>query len=161
MFSRPTWMLLMLLLVVCQACRSRNSNRVALPGAAVIDRASVNALAGTWRATKATNDLLAKKKYKADTIFLELRADSSFGARLPDCLDAAQKGGLSWDAIGRWKLYQDANAWKLGMSFEAGRLFRYRTFTTFDLVWMDSVLTISRFVGDPDKEQTLQFVKGR
>ena len=118
-------------------------------------------MAGNWQATPATYELLTKMKYKSDTVFLHLQADSSFKAHLPDCLDAAVKGGVSWDAIGTWKLYRDNGAWKLGMSFVAGQLFRYRTFTTFDLVMIDSQLTISRYVGDPEKEQTLQFTRSR
>lgn len=153
---RPS-ILIIVMLVIFAACQSGNKNQVTLPGPAVTDSAAVVTLAGTWQATKATNELLAKMKYKADTVFLELRADSSFRGHLPDCLDAAVKGGVSWDAIGSWKLYQHEGAWKLGMSFVAGKLFRYRTFMTFDLVLIDSQLTISRYVGDPGKKETLQF----
>lgn len=146
-------------LIFCAACGSRNKNSVTLPGPAVTDSTAAASLAGNWIATSATYALLTSMKYKNDTVFLDLRADSSFNAHLPDCLDAAVKGGVSWDAIGTWKVFKDAGNWKLGMSFVAGRLFRYRTFTTFDLVLIDSQLTISRYVGNPDKDQALQFSK--
>ncbi len=149
------------MLVICASCQSHKSNAVSLPWPAVTDSVVVSQLAGNWLATPATNNLLDKKQYKKDSIYLELRADSSFRARLPDCLDAAVKGNVSWDAIGTWKLFNDAGNWKLGMSFVAGQLFRYRTFTTFDLVLIDSQLTISRFVGDPDKKEALQFTQSK
>ena len=116
-------------------------------------------MAGTWYATADTYVLLDKKKYVRDSVYLLLRPDSSFKVRLPDCMDAASKGGLVWDAIGSWRLFRSGDTWKLGMAFEKGRLFRYRTFTNFDLVVKDSVLTLSRYVGDPDKAEALQFRK--
>jgi len=150
-----TSVLFILAILSLTACRSKSSP----PGAAVTDKAAVRDLAGMWYATDETYALLAKKNYKRDTVFIELRPDSSFKARLPDCLDAAAKGGMIWDAIGSWKLRQSDSAWKLLLAFEKGRLFRYRTYTDFDLLMMDSVLTLGRVVGNPDKEEVLQFVR--
>ncbi|MDF2193314.1 hypothetical protein [Paraflavitalea sp. CAU 1676] len=137
------------------ACRNKRTS----PGAAVIDKSAVRDIAGLWYATDETYALLAKKNYKQDTVFIELRPDSSFKVRLPDCLDAAAKGGMIWDAIGSWKLRQSGSAWKLLLAFEKGRLFRYRTYTDFDILMTDSVLTLARVVGNPDKEEILQFVR--
>lgn len=147
-----------LALTVLIACRSA-ADRKALLGQPVTSEAQVKDIAGTWTATVETYETLAKKKYTHDTVYLELRPDSSFQAHLPDCLDAANKGGLILDAIGTWKLRQVDGVWKLNMAFVPGRLFRYRTFTSFDILGKDSVLTLVREVGKPEKEEVLLFRK--
>lgn len=143
--------------IVLSGCRSKN--KVALHGLPVTNPKDIQQIAGTWNATAATYALLEKKKYAPDTVYVILHPDSAFEVRLPDCLDAAGKGGQVWDAIGAWRLYQDEGAWKLGMAFERGRLFRHRTYTHFDLVVKDSVLTLARYIGNPDKEEVLEFRK--
>lgn len=140
------------------ACRSA-ADRKAQLGQPVTSEAQLKSLTGTWVATAETFEMLAKKKYARDTVYLELRPDSSFKAHLPDCLDAANKGGLILDAIGTWKLRQLDGSWKLSMAFVPGRLFRYRTFTTFDFVRKDTVIYLVREVGNPEKEQLLVFRK--
>jgi hypothetical protein len=157
------------LLAVClglliTACRSGNAHGVH-NGSPVTDKKEVNDLVGTWYATPATYAMLAEKKYpgvRDSTIYIVLRKDSVFNAfHLPDCMDAANKGGLLLDAVGSWKLHQDENAWKLSMAFEKGKLFRYKTFTDFDIAIVDSLLTLSRYVGDPKEKDALQFRKNR
>ena len=142
------------------ACRSA-ADRKALLGQPATCEAQVKDLAGTWLATTDTYDMLAKKKYPRDSVYVELKADSSFKAHLPDCLDAANKGGMSWDAIGTWKLRRVDGAWKLSMAFVPGRLFRYRTFTSFEILLKDSTLTLVREVGNPEKGEVLRFAKAR
>ncbi|AXY72922.1 hypothetical protein D3H65_02590 [Paraflavitalea soli] len=151
-------LLAVLIGVVLTACKSKAAHE-AIYGLPVTDQKLLKDMAGSWFATEETHALLAKKKYARDSVHIELRPDSSFKVRLPDCMDAAAKGGLVWEAIGGWRLHKNGDDWKLGMAFEKGRLFRYRTFTDFDIVIKDSVLTLSRYVGDPDEEEALQFRK--
>lgn len=152
-----TWLLAVFIGVALFGCRSHSGANIGLP---VTDQKALKNMAGTWYATEETHALLTKKKYAKDSVFVRLSEDSSFKVRLPDCMDAASKGGLIWEAIGGWRLHKNGDAWKLGMAFEKGRLFRYRTFTDFDIVIKDSILTLSRYVGDPDEEEALQFRKG-
>lgn len=160
MYCMRTWSLAIVLMITIAACRSKASME-AMYGRPVTDQQQLHDIAGTWYATDDTYALLTKKNYARDSVYIRLQGDSSFKARLPDCLDAASKGGLVLDAIGDWRLHKDGDAWKLGMAFEKGRLFRYRTFTDFDIVIKDSLLTLSRFVGDPEKEEFLQFRKSQ
>lgn len=157
MSSMRTWLLIVGLGIALSGCRSKKNG--VIHGQPVIDQKEVKDMSGTWYATTETRALLDKKKYARDSVYILLRPDSAFQVRLPDCLDAASKGGLVWDAIGSWRLFKTEHAWKLGMSFEKGRLFRYRTFTDFDIVIKDSVLTLIRYVGNPDKEEVLTFRK--
>lgn len=152
-----TWLLIVGLGIALSGCRSKG--HIAVHGQPVTDQKEVKDMAGTWYATTETRALLDKKKYARDSVYILLRPDSAFQVRLPDCLDAAAKGGLVWDAIGSWRLFKNEHAWKLGMSFEKGSLFRYRTFTDFDIVVKDSLLTLVRYVGNPDKEEVLEFRK--
>lgn len=143
--------------VALSGCRSHGGANF---GLLVTDQTVLKDMAGAWYATEDTRALLTKKKYARDSVYIKLSPDSSFKVQLPDCMDAASKGGLIWEAIGSWRLHKNGDAWKLGMAFEKGRLFRYRTFTDFDIVIKDSILTLSRYVGDPDEEEALRFRKG-
>ena len=158
MNTMRTWLLALAIGITLSACRSTAADE-AYRGQPVSDQKALKDMSGTWYATAATYAMVAKKKYARDSVYMLLQPDSSFKVRLPDCMDAASKGGLVWDAIGAWKLHKDGNAWKLSMAFEKGRLFRYRTFTNFDIVMKDSVLTLLRYIGDPEKEEALQFRK--
>lgn len=158
MYTMRAWLLIIAIGIALSACRSSGADE-AVRGRPVTDQKELGEIAGTWYATADTYAMLAKKKYARDSVYMRLQPDSSFKVRLPDCMDAASKGGLVWDAIGTWKLHKNGDAWKLGMAFEKGRLFRYRTFTDFDIVVKDSVLTLFRYVGDPDKAEALQFRK--
>lgn len=150
--------LVMMMGITLLACRSKKGEET-IHGQSVTDWQQVKDMAGTWYATAGTYSYLAEKRYPRDSVYLILQPDSSFRVRLPDCMDAAAKGGNVWDAIGAWKLHRNGEAWKLGMAFEKGRLFRYRTITDFDIVLQDSVLTLVRAIGDPKKEKALQFRK--
>jgi hypothetical protein len=152
-----TWLLIVGLGITLFGCRSKGNS--AVHGLPVTDQKEVKDIAGTWYATPATYAMLDKKRYARDSVYIRLSPDSAFKVRLPDCLDAANKGGLVWDAIGAWRLFKNEGAWKLGMSFERGRLFRHSTFTDFDIVIKDSLLTLVRYVGNPDKEEALEFRK--
>lgn len=158
MNTMRTWLLAVAIGIAVSACRSTGADEV-MRGRPVTAQKELRDIAGTWYATADTYAMLAKKRYARDSVYMLLRPDSSFKVRLPDCMDAASKGGLVWDAIGAWKLHQHGDAWKLNMAFEKGRLFRYRTFTDFDIVVKDSVLTLLRYVGDPEKAEVLQFRK--
>lgn len=153
-----TWLLVIVIGIVLTACHSKGA-AIGSIGLPVTDQKALNDMAGTWYATAETHALLTKKKYARDSVYIKLNPDSSFKVRLPDCMDAASKGGLVWEAIGGWRLHKNGDAWKLGMAFEKGRLFRYRTFTDFDIVIKDSILNLSRYVGDPDEEEVLRFRK--
>jgi hypothetical protein len=157
MSSMRTWLLIVGWGIALSGCRSKGN--ITVHGQPVSDQKEVRDIAGTWYATTATYALLDKKKYARDSVYIRLNPDSGFKVRLPDCMDAASKGGLVWDAIGSWRLFKHDNTWKLGMSFERGRLFRYSTFTDFDIVVKDSALTLVRYVGNPDKEEVLTFRK--
>lgn len=158
MNAMRTWLLVVAIGVALSACRSTAADE-AIRGRPVTHQKELGDIAGTWYATADTYTMLANKKYVRDSVYMFLRPDSSFKVHLPDCMDAASKGGQVWDAIGAWKLHKDGNAWKLSMAFEKGRLFRYRTFTNFDIVVKDSVLTLFRYVGNPDKGEVLEFRK--
>ena len=158
MNSMRTWLLAVVTGIVLAGCHSKGAGNSSI-GLPVTDQQLLNDIAGTWYATKETHDMLTKKKYARDSVYVKLNSDSSFKVRLPDCMDAASKGGLVWEAIGGWRLHKNGDDWKLGMAFEKGRLFRYRTFTDFDIVVKDSMLTMSRYGGDPDEEEVLQFRK--
>jgi hypothetical protein len=157
MSSMRTGLLIVGLGIALSGCRSKGN--ITVHGQPVTDQKEVKDIAGTWYATAETRALLDKKKYARDSVYIRLSPDSGFKVRLPDCLDAASKGGLVWDAIGAWRLFKNEGAWKLGMTFERGRLFRYSTFTNFDIVVKDSALTLVRYVGNPDKEEVLTFRK--
>jgi hypothetical protein len=152
------WLLAVLFGMTLSACHDKQAADAA-HGRHVTDQKGLTDMAGTWYATAETNALLDKKKYVRDSVYLILQADSAFHVRLPDCLDAAAKGGLIWDAIGAWRLHKNGETWKLGMAFEKGRLFRYRTFTDFDIRVLDSVLILSRYIGNPDEGEILTFRK--
>lgn len=153
-----TWLWAINIVVLVAGCHSGMTYKMTdtFP---VTDKKYLSEMAGTWQATEDTYTMLANKNYRRDSIYIILQPDSAFKARLPDCMDAASKGGLAWDAIGAWKLHKDGEVYKLSMAFEKGRLFRFRTFTDFDIMLKDSVLTLSRYVGNPDKEEVLQFRK--
>lgn len=157
MSSMRIWLWIVGLGIALSGCRSKGN--ITVHGQPVTDQKTIKEIAGTWYATAETLALLDKKKYTRDAVYIFLSPDSAFKARLPDCLDAAAKGGLIWDAIGSWRLFKDERAWKLGMSFEKGRLFRYSTFTHLDIVVKDSILTLVRHMGNLNKEEMLEFRK--
>lgn len=145
-----------LLFVACQHVK----HPVIKHGRTVTDIKALDKLAGTWYSTPDSDTMLKKKNYPPDSIFIVLQQDSVLKAHhLPDCMTAAIKGGLLQDALGVWKLHRDGDDWKLGVAFEAGKLFRYKTYTSFDIAVVDSVLTIYQYIGDPDKGDVLQFRK--
>ena len=152
------------LLVICAGlfltgCQSRGTSDAG-NSRPVTDKKELSDLAGTWYATEDTYTMLAEKKYPRDSIYIVLRNDSVFNAfHLPDCMDAANKGGLLLDAVGTWRLHKNGDAWRLLMGFEKGRLFRYKTYSEFDIQVTDSVLTLLRIVGDPEEKDILRFRK--
>jgi hypothetical protein len=155
-----TRLLIILLLFCSVGCRHKAT--VVDKGRPITAIKELNDLAGTWYATSDTYAMLKEKRYNLDSIYLELAQDSGFKAfHLPDCMTAANTNGMLKDAIGAWKLHQNGDAWKLSMKFEAGQLFRYKTFTEFNIVMLDSVLTIYQYIGDPNDGLLLRFIKAR
>jgi len=152
-------LLIVFLLFALLSCHAKKP----LPGKrghTITDKNELADLTGTWYATPGTYIMLKEKRYKPDSIYIVLQPDSVFKAyHLPDCMTAATKNGLLKDAIGTWRLHKDSTDWKLGLSFEAGRLFRYKTHTHFDIAVIDSLLTIYQYIGDPAKGEALLFQK--
>lgn len=155
-----TRLLILFLLSYLTACRHKPS--IVDKGEPITDAKQLTGLAGTWYATPDTYTMLLEKRYKPDSIYMELQADSVLKARhLPDCMNAAFKAGTLQDAIGLWKLHRDGDDWKMSVAFEAGQLFRYKTHVSFDIVLLDSALTIYQYIGDPDDGHVLRFIKAR
>lgn len=156
-----TWLLAIIMGIALFSCRSRGASDIN-NGLPVTDIKELKGIVGAWHATEDTYAMLVKKNYVRDSIYIVLRDDSVFKAyHLPDCMDAAGNGGLLLDAVGTWKLHLNGNDWKLSMAFEKGRLFRHKTFTDFDILVKDSVLTLFRYIGDPEEAEALQFRKSR
>ena len=154
--------LLIIFLIISLVSCHGSKHPVIKNGRTVTDVKELDSLAGTWYATPDTDTMLKKKNYQPDSIYIILQKDSVLKAHhLPDCITAATKGGLLQDAVGVWKLHRDGNDWKLGVAFEAGRLFRYKTHTSFDIAVVDSVLSIYQYIGDPKEGDVLQFRKSR
>ena len=152
-------LLIIFLLISLASCHG-SKHPVIKHGHTVTDIKALDNLTGTWYSTPDSDTMLKKKNYRPDSIFIVLQQDSVLKAHhLPDCMTAAIKGGLLQDALGVWKLHRDGDDWKLGVAFEAGKLFRYKTYTFFDIAVVDSVLTIYQYIGDPDKGDVLQFRK--
>ncbi len=104
-----TWLLAVLTGIALSACRDKQAEE-AVYGRSITDQKLLTDMAGVWYPTAETQALLDKKKYVRDSVYLILHADSAFHVRLPDCLDAAAKGGLVWDAIGGWRMYKNGEA---------------------------------------------------
>lgn len=122
-------------------------------------------LAGYWKATEATYDLLKEKKYSSDSVNLVLHKDSTFEFQnLPDCINSPfgdpTKGRLG-DAKGKWNVYRFGDKWKLQMAFDKSELFNEKTFLEFDIAIVGSKLQIWQYIGDPDQADVLQFEKER
>jgi len=155
-----TRLLILFGLFCLTACRHTSS--IVDKGRPITDQKELANLAGTWYATPDTYAMLKEKHYKPDSIYIELQPDSILRAHhLPDCMNAAFKAGTLQDALGIWKLHRDGDDWKMGVAFEAGQLFRYKTHVSFDIVLLDSVLTIYQYIGDPDDGHVLRFIKAR
>lgn len=152
-------LLIILLIFSCVGCHHAKPSFIS-NGQAVTDIKELADLAGTWYATPDTDSILKEKKYKPDSIYIVLQTDSVLKAHhLPDCMTAATTGGLLQDALGVWKLNKDGDHWRVSIAFEAGKLFRYKTYTFFDILKVDSVLAIYQYIGNPEQGKTLQFRK--
>ncbi len=90
-----TWLLAIVTGIILAGCHSKGADNSSI-GLPVTDQKALKDMAGAWYATKETHAMLEKKKYVRDSVYIDLSPDSSFKVRLPDCMDAASKGGLVW-----------------------------------------------------------------
>lgn len=123
----------------------------------------LNGLPGTWNATKSVYKMLRGKNYTIDSVRLILHADSTFElTNTPDCINdpaGKSKDQLLESTKGSWTTQIMRNQWMLVMTFDQGKIFESKTRMNFEIRSIDSTLTISYFIGDPDQGDILMFKK--
>ena len=101
--------------------------------------------------------------YKDEVVLINMLKNHQFVFRNTPDFMASLSGnpinGLFVETQGDWNFDTLFNAQKLKMTFKKGTLFHVETTLYFNLQRIDSVVTLSHYIGDPDNGERLLFTK--
>ena len=120
-------------------------------------------LPGNWKATSNTNEVLKKKNYQLDSMSLTLHEDSSFEIiNLPDCINSTDGNSIAGElenVTGNWEVRKNQNRWDVEMAFDESKLFKVKTYRSFNIAIIDSSYQLYTYLGDPDQGEIIMFEK--